>query len=59
MRTGRIIILEAKLWRNPESKRKVIAQILDYASELTRWSFEDLEREVSRRLDTGGSRSSD
>lgn len=52
-RSGRIVILEAKLWRNPESKRKVIAQILDYASELTRWSFEDLEREVSRRLGKG------
>lgn len=52
-RSGRIVILEAKLWRNPEAKRKVIAQILDYASELTRWSYEDLEREVSRRRGAG------
>lgn len=52
-RSGRIVILEAKLWRNPEAKRKVIAQILDYASEMTRWSYEDLEREVSRRRGAG------
>ena len=28
--TGRLALLEAKLWRNPEARRKVIAQILDY-----------------------------
>jgi hypothetical protein len=46
---GRIVIIEAKLWRNPEAKRTVVAQILDYAAELSRWTYEDLEREVSRR----------
>lgn len=46
---GRIVIVEAKLWRNPESKRKVVGQILDYAAELSRWSYEDLQREVSKR----------
>ena len=30
-RTGRPVIVEAKLWRNPEARRKVIGQILDYA----------------------------
>ncbi|MBP1714168.1 MAG: exonuclease [Deltaproteobacteria bacterium] len=49
---GKIIILEAKLWRNPEARRKVIGQILDYAKELGSWSYEDLQREVSRALRT-------
>ena len=45
---GRLVLLEAKLWRNPESRRKVVGQILDYAKELSRWTYEDLQREVSR-----------
>ncbi len=45
---GRLVLLEAKLWRNPESRRKVVGQILDYAKELSRWDYEDLQREVSR-----------
>jgi hypothetical protein len=49
---GKLIILEAKLWRNPEARRKVIGQILDYAKELGSWSYEDLQREISRALRT-------
>jgi len=45
---GKLVILEAKLWRNPEARRKVVAQLLDYAKELNRWSYEDLQREISR-----------
>ena len=52
--TGRLVILEAKLWRNPEARRKVVAQILDYAKEFSRWDYEDLQRETSRRLDRKG-----
>jgi hypothetical protein len=47
---GKLVVLEAKLWRNPEARRKVIGQILDYAKELSRWSLEDLERTVSQAL---------
>ena len=47
--TGRLVIVEAKLWRNPESRRKVVAQILEYAAELSNWAYEDLEREVLKR----------
>lgn len=36
---GRLVLVETKLWRNPEARRKVIAQILDYAKELAQWSF--------------------
>lgn len=44
---GRLAILEAKLWRNPEARRKVISQILDYATDMSQWSYEDLQRTVS------------
>ncbi|UWU28866.1 hypothetical protein N2600_02520 [Rhizobium sp. WSM1274] len=47
---GRLVIVEAKLWRNPEARRKVVAQIIDYAAELARWTYTDLEREVAKRL---------
>lgn len=51
---GKVVIVETKLWRNPEARRKVIGQILDYAKELQRWSYSDLQREVSRRLGQKG-----
>ncbi|CAH0523992.1 hypothetical protein CTH30272_00144 [Allocatenococcus thiocycli] len=51
---GRLVIAETKLWRNPEARRKVIGQILDYAKELAQWSFADLQREVSRRTGIKG-----
>src|SRR3989442_8650124 len=44
--TGRIAFVEAKLWRNPEARRKVIGQILDYAKELSQWSYERLDAAV-------------
>ncbi|GGY86308.1 hypothetical protein GCM10007071_37230 [Marinobacter zhanjiangensis] len=51
---GKVIIVETKLWRNPEARRKVIGQILDYAKELQAWSYSDLQREVSRRIGEKG-----
>ena len=51
---GKLVVLEAKLWRNPEARRKVVGQILDYAKELSRWTYEDLQREVSRRTERQG-----
>ena len=47
--TGRIILAEFKLWRNPEARREVIGQILDYARVLASWGYDDLEREVRNR----------
>jgi len=43
---GYLTIAETKLWRNPEARRQVVGQIIDYASELSRWSYDDLERYV-------------
>lgn len=44
--TGRLALLEAKLWRNPEARRKVVGQILDYAKELPNWDYSRLESAV-------------
>ena len=45
--TGHLVLVETKLWRNPEARRVVVAQILDYAKQLTSWSFSDLARETA------------
>ena len=52
---GEIAVVECKLWRNPEARRKVLAQILDYASEMTTWDYEALEKAIkaARQVDTG------
>jgi hypothetical protein len=52
--SGLPVLIECKLWRNPEGRREVVGQILDYAKELSRWSSSDLQREVSRRLNRDG-----
>lgn len=46
-RFGRLTLVECKLWRNPEARRKVVAQTLHYASYISRWSYSDLQRQVS------------
>jgi hypothetical protein len=52
--TGLPVLVECKLWRNPEARREVVSQILDYAKELSRWSSADVQREVSHRLKRDG-----
>ena len=47
--TGRIVLAEFKLWRNPGARREVIGQILDYARVLASWDYDDLERAVRNR----------
>ncbi len=38
---GKICIAETKLWRNPEAHRDVVSQIIDYAKDLSKMSFEE------------------
>lgn len=45
---GFIVLVETKLWRNPEARRKVVAQIIDYTKEMAGWSYEDLEDAIRR-----------
>jgi hypothetical protein len=44
--SGRLVIVEAKLWRNPEARRKVVGQILHYAKALSHWDFDTLDAAV-------------
>lgn len=46
---GYLTIVETKLWRNPEAKREVVGQIIDYAKELTTWSYSKLNNSVKQR----------
>lgn len=40
---GYLCIVETKLWRNPQARREVVGQIIDYAKEIAQWTFDDLE----------------
>lgn len=42
--SGHIVIVETKLFRNQESRRTVVAQIIDYAKELQKWDCEMLNK---------------
>jgi hypothetical protein len=44
---GRLTLVECKLWRNAEARRKVVAQVLDYARAIKGWSYSDLQRQTS------------
>lgn len=46
---GYLVVVETKLWRNPESRRKVVAQVLDYATQLRQWDFSTLQREWQKQ----------
>jgi len=43
---GQLVIVETKLWKNPEKHRQVVVQIIDYAKELATWSYDDLDAAV-------------
>ncbi|WP_421849202.1 hypothetical protein [Novosphingobium sp.] len=44
---GRLIIVECKLWRNPQARREVVGQVLDYARQLARSDYETLQAAIS------------
>ncbi|MCR4316981.1 MAG: hypothetical protein NUW37_11610 [Planctomycetes bacterium] len=39
---GRIVVVETKLHKNPESRREVVAQLLDYCSYVSEWNYRKL-----------------
>jgi len=43
---GRLTIVETKLWKNPEKHRTVVAQIIDYAKEVSEWNYDELSNAV-------------
>lgn len=53
-RHGRPVLIECKLWRNPQARREVIAQLLEYASLFRRLSFSDLTATLKSRFGMTG-----
>ena len=45
---GYLTIVETKLWRNPQARREVVAQIIDYAKDVSHWTFQELEDSVRK-----------
>jgi hypothetical protein len=50
---GRPVLVECKLWRNPQARREVVAQILEYAALLRNWTLADLSAHLARPLGGG------
>jgi hypothetical protein len=53
---GYLVLVETKLWRNPEARREVVAQAIDYGSSLAKWDYERLNSSVrayTRRYEGG------
>ncbi|NLA74413.1 MAG: hypothetical protein GX846_02875 [Deltaproteobacteria bacterium] len=46
--SGYPVIVETKLWRNPESRREVVAQILDMAFAFSKWGYDQLDEYTKR-----------
>lgn len=51
---GRLLLVECKLWRNPQARREVVAQIIEYAALLRRLSYADLTARLKKRLAWSG-----
>jgi hypothetical protein len=53
--SGDLALIECKLWRNPEARRKVIAQVIDYARDMSSWTYEKLQQAISSTKPLEGS----
>jgi hypothetical protein len=49
---AKLVLIECKLWRNPQARREVVAQALEYASLLRNWSYSDLAVRLQNTLRT-------
>jgi len=45
---GLLCIVETKLWRNPEAHRTVVAQVIDYAKDLSKMSLNEFKKAVEK-----------
>jgi len=45
---GLLTIVETKLRKNPEARREVVGQILEYAAQMSAWTAADVERQAAR-----------
>lgn len=41
---GHLVIVETKLWSNPEARRAVVGQIIEYAKAVKTWDYENVNR---------------
>lgn len=51
---GYLVLVETKLWRNPEAKREVVAQVIDYGASVSKWSYgrlNDVARAYTKRYE--------
>jgi len=46
--SGHLIVGETKLYRNPEARREVIGQIIDYAKDLSAFSYSNPNEAISK-----------
>lgn len=46
--TGLLTIVETKLKKNPEARREVVGQILEYASDASAWTASDVEAKAQK-----------
>jgi hypothetical protein len=47
---GYLVLVETKLWRNPQARREVVAQAIDYAASLSKWTYSDLDEAARAHL---------
>ena len=51
--TGRLILVECKLWKNPQARREVLSQIIEYASLLQLLSYADFSARLKKYIPSG------
>jgi hypothetical protein len=54
--SGHLTLVETKLFRNPQARREVVGQIIDYAKDLSRWTFIELDTAVRAANQASGKR---
>ena len=47
---GYLTLVETKLWKNPEARRQVVAQIIEYAKEIAKWNYATLAENAAEYL---------
>src|SRR3990170_8640302 len=45
---GLLTVVETKLRKNPEARREVVGQILEYAAQMSTWSNADVEHQAEK-----------
>ena len=51
--TERLVLTECKLWKNPQARREVLAQTLEYASLMQTLSYSDLVSKLKQHISSG------